>query len=106
MVTSTPVASFEASPPSPEAPERFACQPAVRGARARIKFEVTTQFGARNMPGVAVEQIYPLLAASPRMINAVFDHIEGRYGGVESYLRQRVGLTDETLARMRGMLLV
>jgi protein-tyrosine phosphatase len=76
-----------------------------RSAQAFID-EMTTQLGARNGRGVAVEQLYPLMAASPRLIGAALDHIEARYGGVEPYLRRRAGLTDETLARMRETLLV
>jgi protein-tyrosine phosphatase len=68
--------------------------------------EMSTQLGARNVRGVAVEQLYPLLAASPRLIGAALDHIDARYGGVEPYLRRRAGLSDDTLDRLREVLLV
>jgi protein-tyrosine phosphatase len=68
--------------------------------------DVNTQLGARNVHGVAVEQLYPLLAASPRLIGAALDYVERRYGGVRPYLRQRAGLTDEMLSQMQETLLV
>jgi protein-tyrosine phosphatase len=68
--------------------------------------EVNAQIGERNTRLVAAEQLYPLMAASPRLIGAALDHIDTRYGGVEPYLRQRAGLSDDTLARLREVLLV
>ena len=67
---------------------------------------VNTQLGARNVRGVAVEQLYPLVAASPRLINAALDHIDTKYGDVETYLRQRADLTDELYERLCDNLLV
>lgn len=67
---------------------------------------VNTQLGARNVRGVAVEQLYPLVAASPRLINAALDHIATKYGDVEGYLRQKAGLTDELYGRLCQNLLV
>jgi protein-tyrosine phosphatase len=68
--------------------------------------EVDAQVRERNTRLIAAEQLYPLMAASPRLIGAALDHIDTRYGGVEPYLRQRAGLSDDTLDRLREVLLV
>jgi protein-tyrosine phosphatase len=68
--------------------------------------EVNEQIDRHNTRLIAAEQLYPLMAASPRLIAAALDHIDARYGGVEPYLRQRAGLSDDTLARLREVLLV
>jgi protein-tyrosine phosphatase len=68
--------------------------------------EVNAQISERNTRLIAAEQLYPLMAASPRLIGAALDHIDAQYGGVEPYLRQRAGLSDDTLARLREVLLV
>ncbi|NDJ33553.1 MAG: tyrosine-protein phosphatase [Chloroflexi bacterium] len=67
--------------------------------------EINTQLGARNVRGVATEQLYPLLAASPRLIMGALDHIDARYGTVEAYLLEKAGLTKADLSRMRTVLL-
>jgi protein-tyrosine phosphatase len=67
--------------------------------------EVAHQLGARNVRGVTVEQIYPLLAAAPALIEAALAHIDEHYGGAEGYLRQRAGVSAETLDRLRQLLL-
>jgi protein-tyrosine phosphatase len=68
--------------------------------------ELNEQIRAYNTRLLTAEQLYPLMAASPRLIGAALDHVDARYGGVEPYLRQRAGLSDDTLARLREVLLV
>ena len=67
--------------------------------------EVDYQLGARGLRGVAVEQLYPLLAASPRLITDALDAIEAEYGGVIPYLKGPAGLTDEHITTLRDKLL-
>ncbi|MGF1506738.1 MAG: tyrosine-protein phosphatase, partial [Anaerolineae bacterium] len=67
--------------------------------------ESNTLLGARIVRGVASEQLYPLLAASPRLIMGALDHIDARYGTVEAYLLEKAGLTKADLSRMRTVLL-
>lgn len=67
--------------------------------------QINTMLGSRNVHGVAVEQLYPLLAASPRLINSAADHIDMKYGGIEGYLYEQGGLDGGDLSRLRATLL-
>jgi protein-tyrosine phosphatase len=47
----------------------------------------------------------PLLEARPEYLDAAIEQIEGEYGSVEVYLRQRLGVTDEMLRSLHSHLL-
>lgn len=55
--------------------------------------------------GIKGEDIQPLLVAHPRNIEAVFAHIQQRYGSAEAYFTRSAGLDSATLARLRAELL-
>lgn len=46
-----------------------------------------------------------LFSADPAFLQAAFEQIDGELGGVDGYLRRTVGLSDETLGRVRSELL-
>ena len=46
-----------------------------------------------------------VLRSDPAYIEAAFDEIETRHGGVEGYLRSALGLSDADIAAMRARLL-
>lgn len=75
-----------------------------RAAEHFIK-EINTQLGARSVRGVAAEQLYPLLAASPYLITGAFEHIDENYGDVETYLLRKTDLTSADLDSLRATLL-
>lgn len=68
--------------------------------------QINTMLGSRNVHGVAVEQLYPLLAASPKLINSAADHIDEKYGGVAQYLFEKGGLDQGNLQALRATLLM
>ncbi|MGQ9889880.1 MAG: tyrosine-protein phosphatase [Aggregatilineales bacterium] len=55
--------------------------------------------------GVSVSDIYPLLIAHPDTLRAALAYLRERYGSVEAYLREKAGVDDATLARLRENLL-
>jgi len=55
--------------------------------------------------GVDVEKVRPFLSARRPVMEATLRHIHADYGGVERYLTERAGVTQDTLARLRELLL-
>jgi protein-tyrosine phosphatase len=51
------------------------------------------------------EAIRPLLGVRRDYLEAAFDTIDERYGSLEAYLREGLGVSDEELAQMRAQLL-
>jgi protein-tyrosine phosphatase len=47
----------------------------------------------------------PLLAADPEYLEAALDEIESTHGSVEGYLRDRLGISERSLAQLRTHLL-
>ena len=47
----------------------------------------------------------PLLAADPEYLEAALDEIEATHGSVEGYLRDRLGISERSVAQMRTHLL-
>jgi protein-tyrosine phosphatase len=55
--------------------------------------------------GLSPDVLLPVLVANPVWIRAVLQHIRVTYGSVENYVRERAGVDDATIARLREMLL-
>lgn len=55
--------------------------------------------------GITTQDIQPLLVADPAVMQATLDHIRDTYGDVPAYLRDRAGVDDATLDRLRSLLL-
>jgi protein-tyrosine phosphatase len=66
----------------------------VRRAMRRVRFL-----------GVKVEHMQPLLVADAAIMQATLDHVRQRYGSVRAYLRDAAGVSDETIERLRALLL-
>ena len=70
---------------------------AMMGGKVNAAFE--------QMQRIPAEIRAPLMASDPEYIKATLDALDRKYGGVENYLRQRLGITDAQLAKIRGALL-
>ncbi|OLE29666.1 MAG: hypothetical protein AUG44_03300 [Actinobacteria bacterium 13_1_20CM_3_71_11] len=55
--------------------------------------------------GVPRELLWPVLAAEPAYLDEAFGAVEERYGGLDGYLRDGLGLDDDELAALRRRLL-
>lgn len=62
--------------------------------------------GQLSIIGVNESQFTPLLLANAEVLQATFDHIRGRYGSIDNYLKAVAGLDQETLDKVRENLLV
>lgn len=62
--------------------------------------------GQLSIIGVNESQFAPLLLANAEVLQATFDHIRGRYGSIENYLKAVAGVDQETLDKVRENLLV
>ena len=51
---------------------------------------------------LAPESLWPILGAHESQIHAFLDHIETELGGIDSYARSHLKLTDETIAQLRS----
>jgi protein tyrosine/serine phosphatase len=47
----------------------------------------------------------PLMRVHPDYLNAMFDELMAKYGSVDHYLRERLGVDETQLARLREQLL-
>lgn len=65
-------------------------------------YMLSTVTGKISDPAV----ILPLLEARAEYLEAGFDEADQRYGGMEAYLRDGLGLTDDELGSLRANLLV
>jgi len=68
----------------------------------RVSGRILKQLGQL---GIRPHEVYPLLVADPRTLQATFDYIRTHYQSVEAYLRGPVGLDDATLDAVRRHLL-
>lgn len=55
--------------------------------------------------GITVDDMQPLLVADPAVLSAALAYLRARYGLIEAYLRQHVGLSETVLNRVRENLL-
>ena len=51
---------------------------------------------------LAPPSLWPILGAHESQIQAFLDHIENQLGGLDSYARSHLKLTDETIAQLRS----
>ncbi len=51
------------------------------------------------------ETMYPLLGVEERYIDAAFDEMKERFGSIDAYLREGLGIDDTTRARLQAALL-
>lgn len=56
--------------------------------------------------GLKEKDVQPLLDANPETIQAMLRHIDQHYGGVENYLLHKVGISPETIDRVKANLIV
>lgn len=55
---------------------------------------------------LAPESLWPIMGAHESQIHAFLDHIENELGGIDSYARSHLKLTDETIAQLRSTYLL
>ena len=55
---------------------------------------------------LAPESLWPIMGAHESQIHAFLDHIENELGGIDSYARTHLNLTDETIAQLRSTYLL
>jgi protein-tyrosine phosphatase len=66
---------------------------------------IKKEFSATRMPpGLKIEQLYPLLAAQPAMLEATLEHVRASCGSIHAYLIGPCGLSDAEIAAIRGNL--
>ncbi len=58
-----------------------------------------------HLKGVTREARAPLLEARPAYLQAAIDQVEGDYGSVEGYLRERLGVSDDMIRSIQAHLL-
>ena len=66
---------------------------------------LTNQFwdrGGREKPGMDAETVASIFAARPEYLEAAFGAIEGRYGSVQTYLEDHIGLDDAAMGALRS----
>jgi protein-tyrosine phosphatase len=55
--------------------------------------------------GLTIDDVYPLTLAHPETMRAALRYIHDHYGDVQTYLKVRAGVDEETLTRLRETLL-
>ena len=55
--------------------------------------------------GLTADDLHPLMLANPETLRAALRYLHQHYGDVETYLRERAGVDEATLARLRNTLL-
>ena len=55
---------------------------------------------------LAPKSLWPIMGAHESQIHAFLDHIENELGGIDSYARSHLNLTDETIALLRSTYLL
>lgn len=60
-------------------------------------------YGVTTAP--PMETLKPLLGVEPEYLNAVFSIIDKDYGGFDGFRRKVLGLTDQDVLKLRGLLL-
>ncbi len=60
----------------------------------------------RLPPGFRVEQMYPLLSARPMLLENAFSYIEEKYGSIDSYITDELGITEEMKTQIRQNLVI
>jgi protein-tyrosine phosphatase len=68
----------------------------------RVSGRILKQLGQL---GIQTAEVYPLMVADPRTLQATFAHIRRHYQSVEDYLRGPVGLDEATLQTIKDRLL-
>jgi len=68
----------------------------------RVSGRILKQLGQL---GIQTAEVYPLMVADPRTLQATFAHIRRHYQSVEDYLRGPVGLDEATLQAVKDRLL-
>lgn len=55
--------------------------------------------------GIRADEMQPLLVANPNTLQTMLAYVDAKYGSIEKYLREKVGLSDAVLAQVRANLL-
>ncbi len=55
--------------------------------------------------GISEEEMQPLLVAHPNTLQTMLAYVDAKYGSIEKYLREKVGLSEATLAQVRANML-
>ncbi len=55
--------------------------------------------------GVTTDDLYPLLIANPETLRAALVYLREKYGSVEAYLRDKAGIGEDEIARLKANLL-
>ena len=58
--------------------------------------------GGREKPGMDAETVASIFSARAEYLDAAFTAIEDRYGTVQAYLEEHVGLDDTALGALRS----
>ncbi|MEH1168808.1 tyrosine-protein phosphatase [Micromonospora sp. CPCC 205539] len=59
----------------------------------------------RRQPELAVDAVLPVLEVRPEYLDAGYEEVRRVHGSFDAYLRDGLGLTDETLTALRAQLL-
>jgi protein-tyrosine phosphatase len=72
---------------------------------AHIYELVKAQMAPLTRFGLTADDLHPLMLANPETLRAALRYLHQHYGDVETYLRERAGVDEATLARLRNTLL-
>ena len=72
---------------------------------AHFRELVSDQMASLMRFGLTLEDVYPVTLANPEAMRTSLRYLRERYGDVQSYLRQRAGVDDALLAKLRDTLL-
>ncbi len=67
--------------------------------------DIEVQMVENGVTWLKAQQLWPLIATSPRLINDLFDHIDQTHGGVIPFLVNEAGLTMAEIDQLRETLL-
>ncbi len=64
--------------------------------------DVADQLAKYHLGGKLDKGLHVINAADPRFLQAAFDAVDRSFGGMDAYLRDEIGVTDEKRAELRG----
>lgn len=67
--------------------------------------DMEAQMVENGVEWLKAQQLWPLIATSPRLINDLFEHIDDQHGGVIPFLTNEAGLTGADIERLKDTLL-
>lgn len=83
----------------------YALSESILKAQGAFRSDQRSKEAWGPIANMSPEVFAPLIRSDPSYIRAMFDAIDKKYGSVERYLRDELGVTPADLARMRRQLL-